>query len=124
MILINLCLCGIINYGVKQVFRRERPNILSLVDISGFSFPSGHSMVSSSFYGFLVYLIYKYCKSKWRYFGIAILTFLILFIGISRIYLGVHYASDVIGGFALGLVWLSVFVSIVEYKGGGKHENY
>jgi undecaprenyl-diphosphatase len=118
MILINLCLCGIINTGVKQLFHRDRPNIMRLVEISGFSFPSGHSMVSISFYGFMIYLIYKYCKTKWRYFGIAILSILILFIGVSRIYLGVHYASDVIGGFALGSLWLSIFIFIIELERG------
>jgi undecaprenyl-diphosphatase len=99
---------------LKNIFRRPRPNIMQLIEITGYSFPSGHSMNSLIFYGFLIYLSLRYMKHWSKYcisFGLALL---ILFIGISRIYLGVHYASDVIGGFILGIFWL--IVSIWVFK--------
>lgn len=99
---------------VKNIVRRPRPNINQLIEISGYSFPSGHSMSSLIFYGFLIYLSLKYMK-RWSKYCIAFaLALLVLFIGISRIYLGVHYASDVLGGIILGAFWLTA--SIKLYK--------
>lgn len=115
--LINLALVFALNQTLKLIFYRERPDINRLVEESGFSFPSGHSMVATGFYGFLMYLIYKNMKNeKIRNLAIIGLTALILLIGISRIYLGVHYASDVIGGFAIALAYLIVFVMLVKEK--------
>ena len=115
--LINLVSVFVLNQALKLIFYRERPDINRLVEESGFSFPSGHSMVATGFYGFLIYLIYKNMKNeKLRNIAIIGLTVLILLIGISRIYLGVHYASDVIGGFAIALAYLIVFVMLVKEK--------
>ena len=115
--LINLASVFALNQTLKLIFFRERPNINRIVEESGFSFPSGHSMVATGFYGFLIYLMYKNMKNeKLRNLAIIGLTTLILLIGISRIYLGVHYASDVIGGFAIALAYLIVFVMLVKEK--------
>lgn len=115
--LINLASVFVLNQILKLMFYRERPDINRLVEESGFSFPSGHSMVATGFYGFLMYLTYKNVKNeKIRNLVIIGLTTLILLIGISRIYLGVHYASDVIGGFAIALAYLIVFVMLVKEK--------
>lgn len=96
LIIINLAVSFILNRILKLIIARPRPLRLQLVLESGYSFPSGHSMVSFAFYGFLIYLINKKVKNKKiKYSSIIFLSLLILCIGISRIYLGVHYVTDV-----------------------------
>ncbi len=116
MIIINLILSAIINEGLKRIIQRSRPDILRLIDIHGYSFPSGHSMVSMSFYGFLIFLCLRKYKTKWKYITILLFAILILSIGISRIYLGVHFASDVLGGFCLGITWIGVFSNFIDLR--------
>lgn len=109
----NVILISIINYTIKQIIRRPRPISINLIKEGGYSFPSGHSTTSMAFYGFLIYLVYKYIDNKTlRITLITILTLIILIIGTSRIYLGVHYASDVLAGFILGIVYLIIFINI------------
>ena len=86
-----------------------------LIDESGYSFPSGHSMVGIAFYGMIIYITYKLIKKVWlrRIFTIS-LAVLIALIGFSRIYLGVHYPSDVIAGFAFGYMFLILFLLIAR----------
>lgn len=115
-ITINLALVFLLNRILKLIVARERPNVLRLVSEEGYSFPSGHAMVSMGFYGFLIYLSYKNIKNKKiKYPLIIFLSILILLIGISRIYLGVHYATDVIGGFIIGIVYLFIYIKFA-YK--------
>lgn len=115
-IAINLVLVFLLNRILKFIIARPRPEILRLVTEDGYSFPSGHAMVSMGFYGFLIYLIYKKIKDKKiKYPLILFLSLLILFIGISRIYLGVHYATDVIGGFIIAIIYLILFIKFL-YK--------
>lgn len=109
-IILNLFNTITINTILKNIFSRERPIELMLIEESGFSFPSGHSMVSMSFYGFLIYLIWQTKIERRLKIIISILLGLIIItIDISRIYLGVHYASDVIGGFCISLIYLIFF---------------
>lgn len=90
---------------LKIIFMRERPDILRLIPIDGYSFPSGHSIISVSFYGYLLTYFIERTKKKW----LIILGFLfILGIGFSRIYLGVHYFSDVLAGYSLGALTLGI----------------
>lgn len=124
MIIINLILSSLLNVGFKYIFHRDRPDILRLIDISGYSFPSGHSMAAMSFYGFLIYLCCKNYNTRWKYLIISLLASLIMFIGLSRVYLGVHYASDVLGGFFLGISWIGVYSIIVEKRYSKKHASY
>ena len=107
---IKMCIVGdlvgstIINNLIKVIIRRPRPSNM-LVSENGYSFPSGHSMASMVLYGYLIYLIYKYINNRWlKIIFITILSLVILLIGVSRIYLGVHYASDVICGFIIGFI--------------------
>ena len=102
-----------LNVVLKYIVQRERPNINRLIPEEGYSFPSGHSMMSMAFYGMLIFLIFKYVKNttlKWTL--IVILTILLSTIGITRIYLGVHYPSDVIGGFLVSLTYLFILTEI------------
>ena len=112
-LVINLLGITIINNLIKVIIARPRPEINKLVTETGYSFPSGHSITSMVFYGYLVYLTYKYINNK--KIKIPLIIFLILLIptiGLSRIYLGVHYASDVLCGFLLGTIYLILFISI------------
>ena len=80
---LNLIIITIINQLLKHIVQRPRPNEYRIIDETGYSFPSGHSMVSTAFYGFLIYLICKYVKNKYlKYISIVLLSFLILWIGI------------------------------------------
>ena len=112
---INLAVSAILNQILKHIIQRPRPTEFRIIDESGYSFPSGHSMVSTAFYGFLIYLIYKKVKNKYlKWTLISFLSILILLIGISRIYLGVHYTSDVLAGFLISISYLIVFISIIK----------
>lgn len=112
---INLISITILNQVLKFILHRPRPTDFRIIEESGYSFPSGHSMASMAFYGFLIYLIYKKINNKHLKWGlICFLSILILFIGISRIYLGVHYTSDVLAGFLISVAYLILFISIVN----------
>lgn len=99
-----------LNEGLKVLFNRDRPAFQQLVEVDGYSFPSGHAMVAWYFYGFLGYMWYTYLKNRGKpYWYVPVVTgTVILFIGLSRIYLGVHYASDVLAGYIIGAIWLAV----------------
>lgn len=116
-IFLNLAISGGLNQILKVIVQRPRPVGYRLIEESGYSFPSGHSMVSAAFYGFLIYLIYRNIKNRYiKYSIITVLTLLIISIGISRIYLGVHYASDVLAGFIISICYLIIFISIIKNK--------
>ena len=108
----NLAVITILNQLLKRILQRPRPTEFRIIEETGYSFPSGHSMVSMAFYGYLIYLIYKYVKNKYLKWGlIVLLSLLICTIGISRIYLGVHYTSDVLGGFLISISYLIIYIS-------------
>ena len=111
----NMIFVIILNFILKLIFSRQRPLSYMLIDESGYSFPSGHSMVGIAFYGMIIYITYKLVKKVWlrRIFTIS-LAVLIALIGFSRIYLGVHYPSDVIAGFAFGYMFLILFFLIAR----------
>ena len=113
---INLISVFLSNFIVKSIIRRDRPIDINLIIENGFSFPSGHSMVSFAFYGFLIYYLYHTdLKKPLKYSLMTLLGFIILLIGLSRIYLGVHYASDVLGGFLLAFIYLVIYIKFI-YK--------
>ena len=114
-IFLNLSFVTILNQLLKRILQRPRPNEFRIIEETGSSFPSGHSMVSMAFYGYLIYLIYKYVKNKYIKWGlITLLSILIVSIGTSRIYLGVHYTSDVLGGFLIAVSYLIIYISGVN----------
>ena len=114
-IISNLVIITAINQILKRIVQRPRPTEYRIIEETGYSFPSGHSMVSMAFYGYLIYLIYKYVKNKYlKYISIILLSILICSIGISRIYLGVHYTSDVLGGFLISISYLVIYISAVN----------
>ena len=111
----NLVIITILNQLLKRILQRPRPTEYRIIEETGYSFPSGHSMVSMAFYGYLIYLIYRYVKNKYiKCISIAFLSVLICSIGVSRIYLGVHYTSDVLGGFLVSISYLILFISTVN----------
>ncbi len=110
----NIAFGALLNVILKNLFLRERPDLLQLVEVSGHSFPSGHSMNSMIFYGFFAFMILKNMKHRGKYAISGALGLLVLMIGISRIYLGVHYASDVLAGFIIGLAWLVIFIRLTD----------
>ena len=95
-------------FGLKYLFHRQRPDSPLLFHADGLSFPSGHALFSITFYGLLIYLTYK---SHWptgvKWTLIVLLMILIVVIGFSRVYLRVHYATDVMAGFCVGFLWLT-----------------
>ena len=111
----NLIIITILNQALKIIVQRPRPTEYRIINEAGYSFPSGHSMVSMAFYGFLIYLIYKNIKNKYLKISlIVILSLLIVMIGISRIYLGVHYTSDVCAGFLVSLSYLIIYINFAN----------
>lgn len=101
---------------MKHIFLRARPDAaLHLVKQGGFSFPSGHSVTSVIFYGVLIYLLNRHCKNdKLRKVLTVICGFLALTIGPSRIYVGVHWPTDVLAGWCIGGAVLMVSICILE----------
>ena len=103
------------NLMLKRFINRARPGIEHMVSVETLSYPSGHAMSAMAFYGFLIYLCTRFRINKFIKTGlIALLVFMILSIGISRIYLGVHFPSDIAGGFIAGLIW--VFFCILIFN--------
>ncbi|WP_235988977.1 phosphatase PAP2 family protein [Aquibacillus kalidii] len=101
---------------LKEFYDRGRPSINPEIDAIGFSFPSGHSMGSFIFYGFVIYLIFRSRRSlhfKWCFSIVS--GSLIFLIGFSRIYLGAHYPSDVIAGFLAGATWMLLCILALEW---------
>ncbi|QTM98627.1 phosphatase PAP2 family protein [Sediminibacillus dalangtanensis] len=105
-----------VNHWIKLAVERERPRLFSEAEGVGYSFPSGHAMVSLIAYGLLIYFLLKYVKSEksalfLNIFGIC----LILLIGVSRYVIRVHYLTDVLGGYAFGFIFLSIWIGFYSF---------
>ena len=104
-----------LSFSLKAYFQRERPEIQLISDIRGYSFPSGHALIGVVFYGLFIHIVWHEVKQKWlRIFLIVLLIILILLISFSRIYLRVHYASDVIAGLSVGFIWVVLSLRIIQ----------
>ena len=109
-VIINTLISAGIIILSKNIFLRERPLIGSEI-LSSYSFPSGHSLIATTYYGFLIYLLRRSkCKEEYKVVGTTFLTTLIVLICLSRLILNVHYLTDIIGGVILGLVILLVLI--------------
>jgi undecaprenyl-diphosphatase len=107
---------------LKQLFQRKRPLSPLLKAAKGLSFPSGHAIMAVTFYGLLVYVLQHTIDIGWMKFLLTfLLVILVILIGFSRVYLRVHYASDVLGGFIIGLLWLLISLAIIKWLEGYVH---
>lgn len=111
---VNLAGSTVLNQLLKFTIQRPRPDVsLRLVEIGGFSFPSGHSMAAMAFFGLFIWLTWRYVRDRRARVRLtAFLCVMIAAVGFSRVYLGVHYASDVLGGFCASLIWLAVYTKV------------
>ena len=110
---VNLALAALLNVVLKAIVQRPRPEGFRLAVETGFSFPSGHSMAAMAFFGLIVWMVWRYERDRGqRLLLTGAFSFIIVMIGVSRVYLGVHYASDVIGGFCASLIWLAAYTRL------------
>lgn len=114
-LVMHLIIGILINLFIKAIFARTRPIGISLIEETGYSYPSGHSMISLIFYGYILSQINKSKTQNKLILNISIII-LILLIGLSRVYLGVHYITDIIGGFTLASIYLLISKNIKTEK--------
>ncbi len=119
MLASDIAMIGLSSTGVlflfKNIFKRHRPLDPLINHVTGFSFPSGHSFSSFTFFGILIYLIWHTTISrKWKIIIASLLVVFATVIAFSRVYLRVHYPSDVIAGFCLSVVWLMLSIWILH----------
>lgn len=104
------------NELLKKYFKRERPEIYRIIDAGGLSFPSGHTMMAVSLYGIVAYVLWRNLKSLGHRVLLILFTiFMMMMIAVSRIYLGVHYPSDIIGGLAASLFLVTIMITAFEF---------
>ena len=110
---VNLVCVVLINQVLKSIVQRPRPEGFRLISEVGYSFPSGHSMVSMAFYGLCAWMVWTYERDRIMRWACCIAyAFMIVAIGISRVYLGVHYATDVIAGFCVSIAWIALYTKV------------
>ncbi|MGV2927594.1 phosphatase PAP2 family protein [Macrococcus capreoli] len=110
---LSMILAGSLNPLLKNIFDRERPTLLRLIDITGFSFPSGHAMGSTAFFGSIAYLLSR-SDVKFKPYLIGLCVFTIIMISTSRVYLGVHYPTDIIAGIVGGIISILLAQTILH----------
>lgn len=106
---------GVVALGLKAFFARARPTE-SLIDVGGYAFPSGHAFTAMVFFGYLIYLGHRHFRSAIIQVLITLFSFsMIVLIGLSRVYLNVHWLTDVMGGFVAGIAWVVLSILIVRH---------
>lgn len=114
-VFLNVVNIVVLNIILKLIFMRDRPYDLMIINETGYSFPSGHAMAALGFYGFIIYLIWHFNLGKSaKIIFTILLAILIVLIGVSRIYLGVHYASDVLAGYMISTIYLILYITFVS----------
>ena len=117
VIVTNAVFITLVNQILKIIIQRPRPSDFQIITASGYSFPSGHAMISTAFYGFMFYLIYKSnLSNKYKVLSGMLTLILVVLICISRVYLGVHYLTDVIAGSSLAVLYLTVYTYLLNSK--------
>lgn len=110
-VFITVVISFVLNTILKYIFARQRPSVLRLINETSYSFPSGHSMINAALYTIIILLLLKNADKKGKRIIVSIsLVILFVIIGLSRVYLGVHYFGDVLAGWILG-----VFVAFIVY---------
>lgn len=105
-----------LNQLLKFIFKRNRPAFHRLVDIGGYSFPSGHTMIAFSLFAMIAFIMWRRVQSYWTRFSIVLFaSFMIVIIALSRIYLGVHFPSDIIGGMSVSAIWFLIATTVYTY---------
>lgn len=111
---VGVCLA---NYVLKRIIQRPRPMKFMIIAEHGFSFPSGHAMMTFAFFALAIYCVYKLIKNKpLKISLIALFSVLIISVSFSRIYLGVHYLSDILAGWLITFAIVAVFVALYKSK--------
>lgn len=121
-LLINMIGISLMTTILKDFFHRDRPGIFEQYDGTGYSFPSGHTTGSISFYGFCAYLVWLHVRETWkRVILTAFLLLLALMISFSRVILAVHYVTDIVAGAAIASIWLLLCILLLEVLKWSKH---
>lgn len=106
----------ILNSLLKNVFQRDRPTINIILEASGHSYPSGHAMMALALYSTLAFIAWHYVKTTTSRLALILFAILmILLVGMSRIYLGAHYPSDIVGGYVASGLWVTIMFSIYTF---------
>jgi undecaprenyl-diphosphatase len=106
----------LLNLLLKEIFQRARPDLHRLIEIGGYSFPSGHAMNAFTVYGILTFLLWRHIFNRsGRTLLLLFSAFVVFMIGISRIYLGVHYPSDIIGGYFASGFWIAASIWFFQW---------
>lgn len=106
---------GLLLWGLKLIFQRARPTEAA-IDVGGYAFPSGHAFAATAFFGYLLYLTYRHFRHDVVRIGATIFCFvMIILIGTSRVFLNVHWLTDVMGGYLSGFAWLVTSILIVRH---------
>ncbi|MBE5662915.1 phosphatase PAP2 family protein [Staphylococcus sp. SS60] len=113
---LTMALSGVLNPVLKNIFDRERPTLLRLIDITGFSFPSGHAMGSTAYFGSGIYILNRLGHGNSKGILIGLCAVMILLISISRVYLGVHYPTDIIAGMIGGVFCIILSTLLLRNK--------
>lgn len=112
---LNLLIITILQFILKAIFSRTRPVDINLIEETGYSYPSGHSLTAMALYGFIIYLIYtSNLNKKNKIIYITLFSSFIFVVGLSRIYLGVHFLTDVVGAFSFALAYLIIYITIIK----------
>lgn len=112
MLILFTQLSFLVKECIKNYVCRERPCGDAY---PGFSFPSGHSLVAMCFYGILIYLVTRYVHGFWRYLLISLFGLLIILAGLSRLWLGLHFPTDVLEGFLIGFIMVNLFIILDKF---------
>lgn len=106
---------GLLIWGLKLFFQRARPTVTA-IDVGGYAFPSGHAFAAMAFFGYVVYLAYRHFRHDVIRIAATIFCFvMIVLIGTSRVFLNVHWLTDVMGGYISGFAWLITSILIVRH---------